>query len=288
MNNKIRSLLPAVLLTTYIFSSCSSTDGTKDLSFNNNIVTYNASLQNEVPQIEVSQNTVTQNTVSQNTDTQNAVSQNAITQNAVTQSNNKVTFVTQTADIFSAINSQNDEGSENNNTDIYNYPLSGLTGNYLFATGAGGWKTELRIEENGSYSAFYTDGNYASDGNDGTVYTITYCSFNGWFGDIRSVDEHTVTMTLRALSCNADQSFEYNTEYESGSKAYYRELPYGFEDYDTITIYRKGTKTGDLPQTCLEWLAMSLSWGRNIPATIDRDVLYNAKVQSTFIKTEEQ
>lgn len=264
MKIRTRALFPAVLLITYAFSSCSSTNGTKDLSLSNNAVTYNA----------ITQNAVTQNTISKSEVT-----------NSVTQKNTKVTSVVYNGDVLSAFNGTEDvSDNTENNSGFY-----GLSGYYLFSTGAGDWRTELRIGEDGSYSAIYSDGNYISDGtydengNNGTEYLTEYCAFDGKF-DIYTVDDLTVTMTVRNVSCHDDPSFEYHSE----SKAYYREIPFGFEDTDLITVYKKGTKIADIPPTCLEWIGMSLSWGKNIPAVLDHDVLYNPAVQSTFIKTEEE
>ena len=58
---------------------------------------------------------------------------------------------------------------------------------FVFASGAGAWSTDLTLNQDGSFTGVYHDADTT---------TVYICTFSGQFGDIRQVDDHTWSMTL--------------------------------------------------------------------------------------------
>ena len=70
---------------------------------------------------------------------------------------------------------------------------------FSFLSGAGGWSTELYINEDGSFYGTYHDSDMGDVGKKYPNGTMHYCSFTGKFGSLTKVDEFTYKTTVEQM-----------------------------------------------------------------------------------------
>ena len=119
----------------------------------------------------------------------------------------------------------------------------------IFASGAGGWSTDLTLERDGSFAGIYHDSEMGSTGPEypnGTYYIST---FSGRFGDIRQVDEHTWAMSLEELTVQETPGEEW---IEDGI-LYIASEAYGLEEGTEFLLYSPETPTEGLDEEFLTW-----------------------------------
>lgn len=131
-------------------------------------------------------------------------------------------------------------------------PLDQLKGQiFTFASGAGGWSTDLYFGENGSFTGDYHDSEMGETGEgypDGTLYG---CVFHGQLSDPVTVDEYTLTAAI-SVEVNEGQVPEV---IEDGIR-YVTTEPYGVAKAKTVTIYLPGTPVDRLPEDFIFWTHM--------------------------------
>ena len=72
---------------------------------------------------------------------------------------------------------------------------------FYFASGAGGWRTELQIDADGRFSGVYSDSEMGAVGEGYPNGTYYYCSFEGSFTDAVKQNDYTYSMKLKELNC---------------------------------------------------------------------------------------
>lgn len=119
----------------------------------------------------------------------------------------------------------------------------------IFASGAGGWSTDLTLERDGSFAGIYHDSEMGSTGPEypnGTYYIST---FSGRFGDIRQVNDHTWAMSLEELTVQETPGEEW---IEDGI-LYIASEAYGLEEGTEFLLYGPETPTEGLDEEFLTW-----------------------------------
>ena len=129
-------------------------------------------------------------------------------------------------------------------------------GHYSFASGAGGWSTELELLSDGSFIGEFHDSDMGDTGDGypmGTVYT---CVFSGTFSDVEQIGGGLYSMTLTGLT----QETVENEETIENDVRFIGSYPYGicsYEDRDvvgnTYYLYAPGYPTDGLSESFLMW-----------------------------------
>lgn len=119
---------------------------------------------------------------------------------------------------------------------------------FEFASGAGGWSTELEVGENGAFTGNFHDSEMGETGEgypDGTLYG---CSFHGQFSDPVQVDEYTwtVKVTVEMDEGQAAETIQDNIRYITST-------PYGMDKPETVTVYLPGVPVSRLPEEFMFW-----------------------------------
>lgn len=153
-----------------------------------------------------------------------------------------------------------------------------LADHFSFASGAGGWSTELVINDDGSFTGDYHDSDMGDMGDDYPNGTIYVSKFSGRFGDVKKVNDTTYSMHLQEISLEN----EVGDEWIEDDVRYVASEPYGLDNADEIMVYLEGTPTADLPEEFLSWIAMPRAWGENIPDVLPCQGLYNVAAQEGF------
>ena len=117
--------------------------------------------------------------------------------------------------------------------------LGMLPRTYWFHSGAGGWRTELNLGEDGTFSGDYKD----SDA------TVTYfCRFWGTFAQPERIAPFTWSLKIESMATDGTPG----AETEIGDTRYIpADGPYGLENTDELLLYLPGARIADLPQDLL-------------------------------------
>ena len=121
---------------------------------------------------------------------------------------------------------------------------------FYFASGAGGWRTFLNIEEDGSFFGEYSDSDMGSTGEGYPNGTYYYCKFNGKFTEAVKVNDYTYSMKIEEISCVNEPE---TSEIIDGILYYYA-TPYGMEGAEEVLIYLPGAPVSELPEDYLNWV----------------------------------
>ena len=153
-----------------------------------------------------------------------------------------------------------------------------LPGDFLFASGAGAWGTEMTLKEDMTFSGNYSDSEMGETG-EGYEYGSCYiCSFSGSFSTPEAQDDGTCTLTVTSLS----YANEPGGETIDDSIRYVYEEAYGIAEGDEFIYYPAGYATADMEEGAVEWAALTNAWGEDIPETLENAVLYNATQDYAF------
>lgn len=152
---------------------------------------------------------------------------------------------------------------------------------FRFASGAGGWSTDLEVAADGSFTGVY----YDSDNG-----MVTFCNFHGEFSQPVQVDEYTYSMRLESIEQEETEGEETVTD----GVRYIALSPYGLDDADEILIYLPGSQRQDLPEGFVGWAETWHPWDTEDRMTsqegtdkLTRYGLYNVSGEQGFVSVDE-
>lgn len=154
-------------------------------------------------------------------------------------------------------------------------PFARLAGlEWFFASGAGGWSTDLRIAEDGSFSGEFHDSEMGEAADDYPYGTVYCCSFTGQMTFVEYVDEHT--WKLRVDRLVADEAVE---AIDDGIR-YVPTEPYGIIEGDEMLLYLPGTSIDAFTDEMRIWAHLL---GDDAPTTLENWFLYSEQNDSGFV-----
>ena len=159
-------------------------------------------------------------------------------------------------------------------TDTSDITLPQLT--MLFCSGAGGWFTELKLKEDGTFSGFYRDSDMGDAGAEYPNGTVYYCEFEGNF-TITERTENAIHLRMPNLTekpTPAEKWIEDGTLYVSSHA-------YGLEGGETFTLYLPSTPIDTLPEDALWWGEMN-GFLKKTDTVTTYHILYCVETGNTF------
>lgn len=148
---------------------------------------------------------------------------------------------------------------------------------FYFSSGAGGWYTELRINDDGSFSGIHQDSDMGDTGEDYPNGTLYYCEFSGVFDGLTKVDGYTYKMKL----VSTEYEEEPDKEKIINGIRYKSSGAYGIVGGDEFYLYLPGIQISDLPESYIGWVR-----GHNLEsvsgATLPYYGLYNITTGDGF------
>ena len=121
---------------------------------------------------------------------------------------------------------------------------------FWFSSGAGAWRTELEIHEDGSFSGEYYDSDMGVL-NENYPNGIQYrCDFSGQFTEPEKVNAYTYSMKIAEMNYEKEPGTE---EIKDGILYRYSEAS-GLAGAKNILIYLPGTPVAELPEEFLMWV----------------------------------
>lgn len=151
---------------------------------------------------------------------------------------------------------------------------------FYFSSGAGGWRTILHIEKDGSFSGEYSDSDMGSTGEGYPNGTYYVCSFQGKFTKPVKVDEYTYSVGIAGIEYDKEPGTE---EIIDGVLYCYSE-PYGIESTNSLLFYLPGTPLHALPEEYLNWVRFEVSEAKDEKLSFYG--IYNEKEQNGFSSYE--
>ena len=118
-----------------------------------------------------------------------------------------------------------------------------------FSSGAGGWGTELILEEDGSFTGSYHDSEMGSTGEGYPNGTVYICNFSGKFAPCERLDMYTYGTRLLKLTQEKPEGEEW---IEDGIR-YITSYPYGLNDGEEFQIYLPNTPATMLTEEMYPW-----------------------------------
>lgn len=122
--------------------------------------------------------------------------------------------------------------------------------NFYFASGVGGWATELAINGDGSFSGVYFDGEMGVCGEEFPNGTEYRCDFTGQFSTPVKVNDYTYSVRLDALTYEKTAGTE---EIIDGKRYCYSDA-YGLDGAEEILIYLPDAPLEELPEEYRGWV----------------------------------
>lgn len=128
---------------------------------------------------------------------------------------------------------------------------------FTFASGVGGWSTQLVLEANGSFRGFFHDSDMGSTGPGYPGGTYYYSNFHGSFTDSKCLGNGGWALTLREIHTEEDLGLEEIKEmdYDGGTVGvlHISAEPYGMERGRDFLLYGPDTPIEGLDEEFLSW-----------------------------------
>lgn len=153
-------------------------------------------------------------------------------------------FHTESSEIF---NTQEADIVEESNSSIF-AELKGLE--FYFSSGAGGWRTIVRIKADGSFWGVYSDSEMGSIGEGYPHGTYYYCEFAGRFTEPVKVNDYTYSMEIEEMY----YANEPDTEEIIEEMLYCYTTPYGLDGAKEVLLYLPDAPTAELPEEYMDWV----------------------------------
>ena len=185
-----------------------------------------------------------------------------------------------TGDADSGLSKSADDASTSGNdidADVTAEFFKAAAGDYTFASGAGGWATYLVIDENGRFEGSYHDSEMGASGDDYDA-TVYVSNFSGQLSNIEKISDLEYTAYVESIEYQdsiGDQEIKDRVLYVYTGA-------YGIEYGKTLHFYMKGSDTENINEHLIEWLAMPLAWGSDIPKTLPFNAFYNEEDDAGF------
>lgn len=161
---------------------------------------------------------------------------------------------------------------------------------FRFASGAGGWSTDLEVAADGSFTGLYHNSEMGATGEDYPYGTVIFCNFHGKFSQPVQVDEYTYSMRLESIEQEETEGEETITD----GVRYIASSPYGLDGADEILIYLPGSQRQDLPEGFVGWAETWHPWDTEDRMTsqegtdkLTRYGLYNVSGEQGFVSVDE-
>lgn len=127
---------------------------------------------------------------------------------------------------------------------------------FWFTSGAGGWRTVMTINEDGTFSGKFTDSDMGDSGTDYPKGSMKISEFTGRLDNVQKVSATAYTMTVSQL----DYDPANVTTIVDGVREITAE-PYGIGLNDAITIYLPGQEVDRNDATYRMWLGTGGPYG---------------------------
>ena len=151
--------------------------------------------------------------------------------------------------------------------------LSSVPDHFYFSSGAGGWGTDMILNDDGTFTGSYHDSNMGEDIENYPNGTVYVCHFSGSFTDFQKVDDYTWSMRLASLDYEKPVGEDWSEE----GAHYIASDAYGLSGGDLFYLYLPGHPVDTLPEEYMSWANMYM--GFEEPEALTIYGIYNVNEQ---------
>ena len=159
--------------------------------------------------------------------------------------------------VESAIVSEQESPVNKDTTNIFD----AIPSEFTFSSGAGGWRTLININSDGSFTGNYVDYDLGDTGTDYPKGSAAICDFTGKFTNVTKIDDFSYSMKVISLVQEGTKGDEY---IEDGTR-FTVSHPYGFDDADEFMLYLPGKPISELSDDFLSWVQFGRRGEQAIP-----------------------
>lgn len=153
------------------------------------------------------------------------------------------------------------------------FTLAGIANlTFDFASGAGGWCTELVMKEDGTFTGNFHDSDMGSTGEGYPNGTLYLSSFKGKFSNPVKVNDYTYKMQLEQIETTDEKEGE---EIVDGVKYIYSGGAYGLDNAKDVLIFLPGAPIKELPEGFLDWIYCKSALNQDVHKRLPFYGLYN-------------
>lgn len=191
----------------------------------------------------------------------------------------------QQAEKVSQQETQKDETQEEKNienielTESEKSLFSELPDEFYFSSGAGAWRTELFLQDDGSFSGQYSDSDMGSMGEEYPNGTVYICEFEGKFAEPVQVSEYMYSTTIEFMNILSPAE-----DYIEDGVKYIISSPYGLDNAGEIFIYLYGTSYAEMTEEFLSWVPR-IELG---PDSLKCYAIYNKNEETVFTGVKQE
>ena len=146
------------------------------------------------------------------------------------------------------------------NVDVFSI----LPSEFIFSSGAGGWGTEITLNDDGTFIGQYHDSDMGDSGSGYSNGTVYICDFSGKFTIPKKINEYIYSMNLELLETEGSSGTVY---YENDIR-YIVSDPYGFDNADEFLIYLPGCPLEKTSEEFLSWSFINTQIRNTIPTGV--------------------
>ena len=132
-------------------------------------------------------------------------------------------------------------------------PLPQENMRFYFLSGAGGWSTDLKLNQNGTFIGEYHDSEMGENGMDYPNGTVYVCSFTGKFEHFEKLNEHSYKMILTEI----ETDHAVGEEWIENDIRFVASEPYGLHGGDReatdFILYLPDTPIEQVSEEFLSW-----------------------------------
>ena len=132
-----------------------------------------------------------------------------------------------------------------------------IDGYYMFASGAGGWRTTLKLNSSGYFTGEFSGQGYLKL-SEGEATVPAVCVFEGRFGEVKKVSDFVYSVKITKLEYDEPGK----TFAGSNNEICITAEPYGLMYCSELLIYLKGCEKKDIPEKALGWFAGPIARNR--------------------------
>ena len=148
-----------------------------------------------------------------------------------------------------------------------------------FASGAGGWSSELTFANDGIFMGSYHDSDMGDTGDGYPNGTIYVSDFSGRFEVANIINDHSVTLRL----VESGTSEPIGNEWIDDQVRYVASDPYGIAGGEEFILYFPGTPMSELTDDGRQWYKMPRALSDSeLPQTLPCYGLYNVNEANAF------
>lgn len=131
---------------------------------------------------------------------------------------------------------------------------------FLFSSGAGGWRTEIVLSEDGSFEGNYGDSEMGESGEGYPHGTVYACAFRGKFSEPVKVNDFIYECRVESLIWDRSKTEEILDEVR-----YVYTEPFGLSASAKIRIYLPGTPIAEVADGFMEWSSIHSEKRKYLP-----------------------